>query len=235
MSDPNMLQLARQQQMLPQVEAEVLGQTGRFAEAFSCSLQATSSEAQVTAGPSADDLSSAPSLSITSAGSFPGVRAAACPARLQPLLALLPSQARAQSAETWAAVQPPHSQSHDLQQGSQSNAQPPVWPSPAALGAPSQHGNAQLPECQQPDEGTQSAAPEQPPAGSLEWRCCLSGGSPWLVELVDEAGFCLAGLRLEGAAAQVPAPECCSDACWAAIGATCKQMGLERQQRGLTS
>ena len=182
--------------LLVQVEAEVLGQTGRFTEALSCSVQSSSSDLKVTSGPAADSQVSAATLSITSAGIFPAVRAAACPARLQPLLALFPCQSCDPSTQPHAFTLEAEAAEQEQAPAPQSSrVQPAEQPRPFVLSAPGLTVDQQ--QQHQPD------VPEQLQAGGVDWRCSLSGASQWLLQLVDEAGFCLAGLQLEGAVAQV--------------------------------
>ena len=188
--------------LLLQVEAEVLGQTGRFTEALSCSVQSSSSELEVASGPAAGSQVSAARLSITSAGIFPAVRAAACPARLQPLVALFPRRSQGPSSQPVAfTLEAEAAEQGQAPAPQRSRVQPAEQPRPFALSVAGH--TFDQPQQQQPAEASQPAVPEQPPAGGVDWRCSLSGASQWLLQLVDEAGFCLAGLQLEGAVAQV--------------------------------
>ena len=188
--------------LLVQVEAEVLGQTGRFTEALSCSVQSSSSDLEVTSGPAADSQVPAATLSITSAGIFPAVRAAACPARLQPLLALFPHQSHDPSTQPHAfTLEAGAAEQEQAPAPQSSGVQPAEQSRPFVLSAPGLTVDQQ--QQHQPDESSQPAVPEQLPAGGVDWRCSLSGASQWLLQLVDEAGFCLAGLQLEGAVGQV--------------------------------
>ena len=155
---------------------------------MSLALQASSSEVVVSSTSSGDSARFGPSLDITSAGSFPAVRATACPARLQPLLAALfphrppdPQPEQGVPAEDAArllhsSTAPGHAHAMDL--GSQRSG-------------PEK-------EEQQVQQAEQGPAP-----GQLDWRCTWSAAAPWLLQLVDEAGYCLLGLRMGGAAAQV--------------------------------
>ena len=179
-------------------------------DAVSCSLQGTRSQLVITASHAVHDQGQqkAEQLSVSSSGSLEALTISACPTHMHSLLpalqALLPAKAPRQvSADTphLAASSSPAPAQQDLQ---------------AAMLQPGLPGatSSSMSSSQAPPQTDQHAVDGLPPAAAqraeaasvssaaLQWNCCLTGQAPWLLQLVDEAGQPLAGVRTTGIVVQ---------------------------------